>query len=372
MSLLRRSAVLAAAIVTIAFAQTDGVGAQAAGDPIGLVRYAALGDSVTWQNYYVATYSNHVETDLNTEVAATNLGTPAWLSGALLNALRNNQTYRDAVAEADLITIFIGLNDFQWVRSHYLDPNSTVCPPPKDTCMPAMVAAFQSNWAQILAEIDALNPAANTAVRTLTIYNPYVAQDQASGNFAYLNGFLDQMNATILASPDVGIPVADLHSVFNGASGTVDATAAGYFTAPDVLHPNAAGHTAMAGLLRGIGYIELDANDDGVLDIETDSDGDGCADVEELSEEAVSGGLRDPANPWDFYDVNATQIVDGQDIGLVRLNFNPQGPLPAEDQILDRSLGSAPWAPGAADGRINAIDIALVRASFNHNCQLPS
>ncbi len=70
--------------------------------------------------------------------------------------------------------------------------------------------------------------------------------------------------------------------------------------------------------------------------------------------------------------MNGTRIVDGADIGLVRNTFNPQGPIPTEDQFIDRGVGSASWAPGPSDGRINAIDIALVRASFNHNCQLPS
>ena len=363
---------LAALLAAVGLWSQDRGPADAAGEPVGLVNYTALGDSVTWQNWYVSGYADHVELDLNTEVSTTNLGVPGWMSATLLNALRNNQTYRDAVAEADLITIFIGLNDFQWVRGHYLNPFSTICPPPKDTCMPAMVAAFQSNWSQILAEIDALNSSPNIAIRALTIFYPYAAQDQASGYFDYFNSFLAQMNGTILASTDDGVVPGDLHAAFNGASGTGDATAAGFFTAPDPLHPNAVGHTAMAGVLRGLDYDELDADDDGMLDVEADSDGDGCADVEELGGDVRSGGGRDPANPWDFYDVNGTQIVDGADIGLIRNNFNPQGPLPVEDQVLDRSVGAASWAPGASDGRINAVDVALVRASFNHNCQEPS
>jgi bacillolysin len=102
-----------------------------------------------------------------------------------------------------------------------------------------------------------------------------------------------------------------------------------------------------------------------------DSDGDGCADAEELGTQHLYGGQRDPANPWDFYDVNGTKKVDAADIGLVRLNFNGTGPTPEEDLIYDRSAGAAPWAPGPPDNKISAVDIGLVRASFNDSCQAP-
>jgi glucose/arabinose dehydrogenase len=102
-----------------------------------------------------------------------------------------------------------------------------------------------------------------------------------------------------------------------------------------------------------------------------DTDGDSCGDGQEalfMQFNARQGGQRDPTSPWDFYDVNATEKVDAVDIGLVRGAFHPVGPVPAEDEIYDRSAGPALWAPGPPDDRINAVDIAMVRASFNHDC----
>ena len=98
-----------------------------------------------------------------------------------------------------------------------------------------------------------------------------------------------------------------------------------------------------------------------------DSDGDGCTDWEEVGPEPLYGGQRDPADPWDFYDVNGSKKVDALDIGMVRARFNV---LPA-DPVYDRSPGAAIWAPGPPDDQIDAIDIGLVRASFNHSCQAP-
>ncbi len=99
-----------------------------------------------------------------------------------------------------------------------------------------------------------------------------------------------------------------------------------------------------------------------------DSDGDRCSDAEELGPDPALGGLRDRFNQWDFYDVDASRKVDAADIGLVRAHFNPIVPTPPEDLTFDRRSGVQPWAPGAPDNKINAIDIALVRASFSHSC----
>ena len=97
-------------------------------------------------------------------------------------------------------------------------------------------------------------------------------------------------------------------------------------------------------------------------------DGDGCIDAEETGTDPLLGGMRNPAFRWDFYEVNGTLKIDGVDIALVRGKFNPSGPVPPEDEIYDRSPGTAAWAPGAPDNKINGIDIGLVRASFNHTC----
>ena len=83
------------------------------------------------------------------------------------------------------------------------------------------------------------------------------------------------------------------------------------------------------------------------------------------------GGRRDPANQWDFYDVNGSGKIDAVDINNVRARFNGSGPTPPEDEPYDRSAGAEAWAPNGPDGQINAVDIGIVRASFNHECQGP-
>jgi hypothetical protein len=84
----------------------------------------------------------------------------------------------------------------------------------------------------------------------------------------------------------------------------------------------------------------------------------------------VRGGQRDPANPWDVYDVNGNRTIDGTDIVLVRSKFSPGGTR-AGDLMFDRRPGLHLWAPGPPDGRVNAIDIALVRAAYSTSCLAP-
>jgi hypothetical protein len=100
-----------------------------------------------------------------------------------------------------------------------------------------------------------------------------------------------------------------------------------------------------------------------------DTDADGCADGEEWTAlNNIAGGRRNALNAADFYDVNGTGKVDSIDIALVRSKFNGLGPTPQEDLVYDRRNGAAAWAPGPANNVINALDISLVRASFNHSC----
>jgi hypothetical protein len=99
-----------------------------------------------------------------------------------------------------------------------------------------------------------------------------------------------------------------------------------------------------------------------------DLDGDGCSAAEENGDNPALGGERDPANEWDFYDVNGSRKVDAADIALVRSKVTGSAATPPESHIYDRSAGPQLWAPGPPNGAINAIDIAYVRLSANHSC----
>ena len=117
-----------------------------------------------------------------------------------------------------------------------------------------------------------------------------------------------------------------------------------------------------------------------------DSDGDGCDDAHEESLRADRGGLRDPNNPWDFFDTpDSGNYRDGSismtDIFRVILRFGTTGntdiglftaPAPgsAYHTAFDRSTpdGDNIYALNPADGTISMTDIFLVIAQFGHTC----
>ena len=116
-----------------------------------------------------------------------------------------------------------------------------------------------------------------------------------------------------------------------------------------------------------------------------DVDGDGCIGARELGTDETRGGLRDPKNPWDFYDVAGSplsppqgtngepdQVIDlGNDILGVILHFSPGGAAPYDVQF-DRgpSSGPNPWNMTAPDGVIDLPnDILGVILQFGHDCR---
>ena len=111
-----------------------------------------------------------------------------------------------------------------------------------------------------------------------------------------------------------------------------------------------------------------------------DDDSDGCTDSAELGDDETLGGLRDPLNEWDFYDVlgpGAALPTDGiidlpNDILGVIQRFSPLGTEPEYDVRFDRgpSTGPNPWNMTAPDGVIDLPnDILGVILQFNHSCQ---
>jgi hypothetical protein len=99
-------------------------------------------------------------------------------------------------------------------------------------------------------------------------------------------------------------------------------------------------------------------------------DGDGCTSWEELGTNASLGGLRDPYNPHDHYDVNGDKTITvGGDILVVAGAFGPIVPTDPRDRGPTLTPILYNWSRSGGDGNINvANDILGVAAQFGHNC----
>jgi pimeloyl-ACP methyl ester carboxylesterase len=105
-----------------------------------------------------------------------------------------------------------------------------------------------------------------------------------------------------------------------------------------------------------------------------DSDGDGCSDAEELGGDPTQGGMRDPNNRWDFYDVPFQNgSIAGTDFFGILAHFgstavSPSG-RPRYDPAFDRGTAQGdPWDLQAPDGTVSGTDFFAVLAQFAHTC----
>lgn len=114
--------------------------------------------------------------------------------------------------------------------------------------------------------------------------------------------------------------------------------------------------------------------------IYTDTDGDGCNDEQELGPSELTGGRRNPQNPYDFYDVNGDRVVTiPVDVLLVARAFGSSTG-PYYDVVLDRSMPPTAqqepdptkresWDMGPPDSFISVpVDVFGVAKQFGHNC----
>lgn len=214
------------------------------------VDYVALGDSIAAgagsRTSYVEELAARVETQLDRDVAVTNLARSGWTSADLLEALRGDPAMRKAVAGADLVTWDVGGNDLLAV----LDEIDTT-PGGVENLQPVRTAVetLKTNWDEIVAELVELRRDDTVVLRAMDVYHPFVTEHREAGLFDTLAPFLDEVNAHLGATDGQhGIRVAGVHQAFNGPDGTTEPASEGLL-APDGLHPSERGHRLIADLL---------------------------------------------------------------------------------------------------------------------------
>ena len=236
-------------------------------------KYTALGDSNA-RGYgafkgYVPRYRDYIGADVGVSVTVNNLGVPARTSTRLAKALTNPtdpyfQTFQDALKGADVVTWDIGGVDLIFARALY---TYRLCGgADNQDCLRTAVGKFKTNWDAIIAALLGLRSTDTTIIRTMDIYNPYVAIDKGTdtwqndgglNDFQAFKPYLDEINAYIsTTATEHGIPYARLYVAFNGPNGDVDPADRG-LVSWDGVHPNDTGHKLIADLLRDLQYAPL-------------------------------------------------------------------------------------------------------------------
>jgi lysophospholipase L1-like esterase len=177
--------------------------------------YAALGDSLavgTGASYkgYVDRYAEYLEADTGARVNVTNLGRNGQTSSELLYALRNDPSSRQAVEEADVVTINIGINDLGRAAQAY--ENGTCGDADNQDCLRTAAETLKASWNAITAELLSLRSTSDTIIRVAGLgYTPYLdteeAPDSRPGNgelndFQIFEAYLDEVNRHIAITLD--------------------------------------------------------------------------------------------------------------------------------------------------------------------------
>ncbi len=223
-------------------------------------QYTALGDSLAVgvldsQGGYVRRYDTYIMTDTGMTVSLNDLGVNGAHSGDLLKSLQNDPNYRSHVSSSQVVTWDIGGDDL--LHAINLFRNGQCGGADNQDCLRSAVASFIPSWDAIIQQILALRDKNTTIIRTMDIYNPFVAELMVKGTFSTVEPYLDQVNQHIAASAKAnGIPMAQVHLAFNGPNGEQDPVAKGLITV-DGIHPNDNGHKTIADALRALGYGPL-------------------------------------------------------------------------------------------------------------------
>jgi len=229
--------------------------------------YVALGDSLATgygaTEGYVYRYADLLSVDTGTTIDVRNLGVNGLTSERLRTEIEDNNAVRNAIRQAEIVTINIGANDLLRARWSYRTGGCGGAD--NQDCLRQTVSNFQANWDAVLTDVAGLRSPDAAIIRTTDFYNPSVDTDRATGSwpdagandFEVFKRYLEQVNSHIAESSDAyGIPHARVYEAFNGPNGDEDPSTKGYMS-PDVIHPNDSGHAAIARELRGLAYEPL-------------------------------------------------------------------------------------------------------------------
>ena len=227
------------------------------------LNYTALGDSITAgtsSGSYVDKYKNYINTDLGVPVTAMNLGIGGLTSGKLLDKLKNDQTFRNSVKSANLVTVFIGFNNFA-IASTLYDQGKCGGPNNQD-CLSTIANNFKDHLTNIISEIKSINQNQNTIILLSDLYNPYINKYINNGTTGIFVPFMGQLNNSIHSiGTSNGLNVTNVYQAFNGTCGFEDPITKGYIY--DSVHPSGQGHEVIATKFRNFNNVLLTRDTDG-------------------------------------------------------------------------------------------------------------
>lgn len=201
-------------------------------------RYAAIGDSLTvgtgalLGTGFVLLYRRMIEMNVRTFVSVDNMGVNGLTSEELLHMVSNYARVRQAVREADVITMTIGGNDL--IRTFKASGGI-----PGAERMTQVLGETRNNVSQIMKQIRQLKRGHRYMIRTVGLYNPYPRSAEAAYWVKQYNSFLNGVGSGYYGC-------AQVYDQFEGRERDL------LFW--DRVHPNSRGYRVIADQLGRMGY----------------------------------------------------------------------------------------------------------------------
>ncbi len=213
--------------------------------------YVAIGDStiaLPGDYSYPGHYAAYIERDLRVAVTLHTFTKPEDVTEQILDLVRTNERWRDALSETEIVTLATGHMDIQSVIFNDIMNGECGGEDGLD-CVRAELADLESDYNAIYAELFALcSP--GTLIRTETY--PY-ASLRGLGYDGDVRPFVEPLNELIIrVAAAHNVPVARVDLAFNGPDGSEDPATKGYMT--DWLQTTKLGAEQIAGFLRDLGY----------------------------------------------------------------------------------------------------------------------
>jgi hypothetical protein len=210
--------------------------------------YVILGCSIGtwWYSYYQA----HMESDLGITLAIHNYYVSGQPLADLYKNLLNNESLRDDIRKAEVITIGIGFFDmyFSPFFHKYINGLSD------DNQLEQKIKVFRETYDLMLDEVVKLASTSHTLIRIMDLYFPDVRRHREMGIYSISKKYWMKFNECIHESGLLhGIPVAHIFEAFNGLDGEDDPILKGYISG-DRLHPSRQGLELIAEEFLRLGY----------------------------------------------------------------------------------------------------------------------
>ncbi len=213
------------------------------------LKVVALGDSVPAGSGcgcapFPVRYANSLAAQSDRRVTVSNDGVPGLTSAGLTAQLQDGQTTADDVASADVISITIGANDFDYAQA------SDSCPGGALGCYDGRLATLSRQLAAILGRVAALRRGASTTVLLTGYWDIWkdgrVAAAAGPRYETVGNQLTGRVNERLQrATAGTGARYVDLVTAFRGTADDDDTG----LLADDGDHPNTAGHQVIADAL---------------------------------------------------------------------------------------------------------------------------